>query len=64
MADIPLFEIDWDKSDLKHVTNSIQRGSYWTKGPYVDKLEETLKEYLGVSYALTVNSGTTALLQH
>ena len=62
MANIPLFEIDWEESDLKHVTNSIQRGSYWTKGPYVDKLEETLEEYLGVSHALTVNSGTTALV--
>jgi perosamine synthetase len=59
---IPLFEIDWSESDIETVTDSIQRGGYWAKGPYVDTFEEEIETYLGVDHALVVNSGTTALV--
>lgn len=59
---IPLFKIDWDNADISNVTDSIKRGSYWAKGPYVREFESELEEYLGVNYVLTVNSGTTALI--
>ena len=59
---IPLFEIDWDESDISTVTNSIQRGSYWAKGPYVDEFESKIQDYVGIKHALVVNSGTTALV--
>lgn len=62
LEDIPLFEIDWDESDIDEVANSIKRGGYWAKGPYVDELESRLEQYLGVEHALLVNSGTTALV--
>ena len=58
---IPLFEIDWNESDIQSVTDSITRGGYWAKGPYVDELEQRLEQYLNVDHALVVNSGTTAL---
>ena len=60
--DIPLFEIAWDKEDILNVVDSIGRGSYWTKGPYVSAFEERIEEYLGVAYARVVNSGTSALM--
>lgn len=59
---IPLFEIDWDESDIDAVSESIKRGGYWAKGPYVDEFESKLEQYLGVEHALVVNSGTTALV--
>lgn len=59
---IPLFEIDWDDSDIFAISESIRRGSYWAKGPNVDKFEEKLENYLGVNHAIVVNSGTTALV--
>ena len=59
--DIPLFEIAWDERDVENVTDSITRGGYWAKGPYVDEFEEEIESYLGVEHAVVVNSGTTAL---
>ena len=59
---ITLFQIPWNRSDIEAVTDSISRGGYWAKGPYVSKFESQLEEFLGVDNALTVNSGTTALV--
>ena len=59
---IPMFEIDHAESDIDTVTDSIQRGGYWAKGPYIETFEEKIKSYLGVDHALVVNSGTTALV--
>ncbi|SEV91735.1 DegT/DnrJ/EryC1/StrS family aminotransferase [Halobacterium jilantaiense] len=61
MSDIPLFEIPWDENDISNVVESVSRGSYWAKGPYVDEFESKLAEYFDVEHALVVNSGTTAL---
>lgn len=59
---IPLFEIPWDDGEVKNVVDSVTRGSYWAKGPYVSEFEERIEEYLGVEHAIAVNSGTTALV--
>lgn len=59
---IPMFEIDYAESDIEAVADSIQRGGYWAKGPYVETFEEEIETYLGVDHALVVNSGTTALV--
>ena len=59
---IPLFEIDWDQADVSNAVESITRGSYWAKGPFVDEFETKLEDVLDVEHALVVNSGTTALV--
>jgi len=61
MSDIPLFEISWDETDIANVVESVSRGGYWAKGPFIDQFEEGLEDYFGVEHALVVNSGTTAL---
>lgn len=59
---IQLFEIDWDSSDVEKVAESISRGNYWAKGPFVSEFESKLEDFLNVEHALVVNSGTTALV--
>jgi len=60
--EIPLFEIPWDERDVDNVVDSVTRGGYWAKGPYVSEFERRIESYLGVEHALAVNSGTTALV--
>lgn len=63
MADpIPLFEITWDETDIANAVESISRGGYWAKGPFVSEFEDRLAAFLGVEHALVVNSGTAALV--
>ena len=57
----PLFDIYWDEKDVESVTNVIRRGSYWASGPEIQKFEEKLKTYFNMEYAVTFNSGTSAL---
>ncbi|TYL37479.1 DegT/DnrJ/EryC1/StrS family aminotransferase [Natronococcus pandeyae] len=59
---IPLFEIAWDERDVQNAVDSITRGSFWANGPYIEEFEAGLESYLGVEHAVTVNSGTTALV--
>lgn len=59
---IPLFEIDWGRDDVRNVVDSVTRGGHWAKGPYIRLFEERIEEYLGVNHARVVNSGTTALV--
>jgi perosamine synthetase len=59
---IPLFEIPWDIEDIKNVVDSVGRGGYWAKGPYIEQFENQVAEYLGVEHAIAVNSGTSALM--
>lgn len=57
----PLFDIYWDENDIEKVINVIKRGSYWATGPEIREFEERLAEYYNVDYAVTFNSGTSAL---
>ncbi len=59
---IPLFEILWDETDVSNVVESLSRGSYWAKGPFVDDFEQGLESYFGTEHAISTNSGTTALV--
>jgi len=58
---VPLFKIHTEPSDVRRVTDVINRGSFWADGPEVKEFEEKIAEYMGVKYALTYNSGTSAL---
>ena len=58
---IPLFKIYWEKDDINSISKVIKRGSYWTTGPEIEELENKISKYIGTKYALTFNSGTSAL---
>ena len=58
---IPLFKIYWDEDDVEAVTESIRAGMNWATGPNVAKFEESIASYVGTEYAVTFNSGTSAL---
>ena len=58
---IPLFKIYWDEDDVEAVTESIRAGMNWATGPNVAKFEESIASYTGTEYAVTFNSGTSAL---
>ncbi len=57
----PLFDIYWDENDIEKVVNVIKRGSFWAIGPEIKEFEVKLTEYFNVEYAVTFNSGTSAL---
>lgn len=58
---IPLFKIFWDNKDVQAVSNVIRNGFYWTTGPRIKQFEDELSQYFGTKYAVTFNSGTSAL---
>jgi len=58
---IPLFKIYWDEDNINSITKVIKRGTYWTTGSEIVQLEKELASYVGTKYALTFNSGTSAL---
>jgi len=58
---IPLFKIYWERDDIDSVSQVIKRGSYWTTGPENIQLEKKIADYVGTKYAVTFNSGTSAL---
>ena len=58
---LPLFKTYSDKEDINAVTKIIKRGTSWAVGPEIAEFEEKLAKYVGTKYALTFNSGTSAL---
>ena len=58
---IPLFKTYWDQNDIDSIAKVIKRETYWTMGPEVTKLEESIAQYVNTRYAVTFNSGTSAL---
>ena len=58
---IPLYKIYTDDEDLNLITNIIKRGSEWAIGPEIEEFENTIKNFVGCKYCLTLNSGTSAL---
>lgn len=58
---IPLFNIYWEQDDIDSVVKVIKRGRYWTTGPEIAELEKKIAKYVGTKYALSFNSGTSAL---
>ena len=49
-----------DKSDLREVQKSLKE-KLITTGPYIKKLEDGLKKYLGTKNAIVCSSGTSAI---
>lgn len=58
---IPIFQIRTDKDDIKSVNKVIERGNFWAIGPEIEEFEQKLEKYIGTKYAVTFNSGTSAL---
>ncbi len=58
---IPLYKIYTDDEDVQLITKIIKRGSRWAIGPEIEEFENALKDYVGVDYCTTLNSGTSAL---
>ena len=58
---IPLFKIYWDEEDVRMVSDAIKAGMNWATSPNVGKFEELIASYVCTKYALTFNSGTSAL---
>jgi perosamine synthetase len=58
---VPLYKIYTDQEDLNLITKIISRGSNWAIGPEIDEFENSLKNYVGCDFCVTLNSGTSAL---
>jgi perosamine synthetase len=58
---IPLFKTYWENDDVEAVSKVIKRGTYWAIGPEIEEFEKKIAEFIGTKYALTFNSGTSAL---
>ena len=51
----------WDEDDILSVAKVIRRGTYWSSGPEIDEFENEIASFVGTKYALSFNSGTSAL---
>lgn len=58
---IPLYKIFTDEEDVNLITKIIKRGTRWAMGPEVGEFENAIRDYVGVDYCVTLNSGTSAL---
>lgn len=58
---IPLFKIFTDDDDVNQVADVIRSGMNWATGPKVAEFESMITKYVGTKYAVTLNSGTSAL---
>jgi perosamine synthetase len=58
---LPLYKIFTDDEDINLITKIIKRGSDWALGPEIEEFENAIKNYIGVDYCVTLNSGTSAL---
>ena len=58
---IPLYKIFTDEEDINLITKIVKRGNNWALGPEIEEFENQIKNYVGVDYCLTLNSGTSAL---
>ncbi|MBB6063228.1 dTDP-4-amino-4,6-dideoxygalactose transaminase [Thermosipho japonicus] len=57
---IPLSNASISKEDIDEVLNVLKSGRL-ALGPYLEKFEDIVAKYIGVKYAIAVNSGTSAL---
>lgn len=58
---VPLFEMSSSSSDIHAITKVINRGTFWAMGPEIEEFEKKLAKYIGTSYCVVFNSGTSAL---
>lgn len=57
---IPYGRQNVDEDDIQAIVDTIKSG-WITQGPKIREFEESLAEYCGAKYAVSVNSGTSAL---
>lgn len=58
---IPLFRIYSDEDDLEKVNEILSSGMNWATGSSITQFEKSISDYIGTKYAITFNSGTSAL---
>lgn len=58
---IPYAHQSIDSSDIEEVAKALT-GQSITRGPYVESFEKAISAYCGVQYAVSFNSGTSALI--
>jgi len=58
---IPLYKIYTDDEDVNLITKIIRRGTQWAIGPEIEEFENSIKDYVGCDYCVSLNSGTSAL---
>lgn len=58
---IPLYKVYWDQDDVEAVTSVVKRGTFWVTGPEIDEFERNIATYTGTRFAVSFNSGTSAL---
>jgi dTDP-4-amino-4,6-dideoxygalactose transaminase len=58
---IPLFKSYWDQNDIDSITKVVKRSTYWATGPEIQDFENEIAKYVGTKYAISFNSGTSAL---
>jgi len=58
---VPISGKVYDSSELKNIVSAALDG-WWTESIWIDKFEESLRNFLGVKHALTLNSGSSANL--
>ena len=59
-----MFELDEPyvgKEEIKYLTEAINSGWISSLGPFVEKFEKMFAQYIGVKYAVSCASGTSAL---
>jgi len=61
MWKIPLFKIYSDEDDIAQVSEVIRSGMNWATGPKVAEFESMIADYTGMKFAVTLNSGTSAI---
>lgn len=59
--EIPLFEIYSDEKDIDAISRIIKSKRNWAVGAEIEEFEQGLAEYINIKYALTFNSGTSAI---
>jgi hypothetical protein len=47
---VPLFEIDWDESDVEYVSDVIRGGRYWTEGLFNTFFENSIENYTATNH--------------
>lgn len=58
---IPLFKSYSTEEDVESVSKVIRRGTYWATGPEIQEFENNISDFIGTKFAITFNSGTSAL---
>lgn len=56
-----LFKTYTDDDEVEAISKVLRRGTYLIDGPEVDKFEDRVKDIVGRRFAVSFNSGTTAL---